>query len=167
MSEKLNDMIKSSLSSIKEIVNCDTVMGTPINTPQGTTIIPVSKVTVGYASGGLDYFSKNLPSEKVTPADKPLGFGGGGGTGITVVPVGFLVVEKNGDVEFLSVEASNHVPTAVSILDTVLDFAERSPEIVERVKNIFTKKKDEKAEGEENTENTEAPAEVTAEASVQ
>ena len=137
MSDKLNDMIKTSLASIKDIVSCDTVMGTPMHMPQGTTIIPVSKVTVGYASGGLDYFSKNLPAEKVTPTDKPLGFGGGGGTGVNVVPVGFLVVEKDGTVEFLSIDAANHVPTAVSILDTVLDFAERSPEIVERVKNIF------------------------------
>ncbi len=161
MSEKLNDMIKSSLSSIKDIVSCDTIMGTPMHMPQGTTIIPVSKVTVGYASGGLDYFSKNLPAEKVTPADKPLGFGGGGGTGVTVVPVGFLIIEKDGSVELLSVEASNHIPTAVSILDTVLDFAERSPEIVERVKNIFagSGKKKEEAPAEE----AEAPAEVPAE----
>ncbi len=147
MSEnKLNEMIKESLASIKEVVNCDTILGTPIAVPQGTTIIPVSKVAVGYASGGLDYFSKNLPAEKVKPTDKPIGFGGGGGTGITVSPVGFLVVEKDGTVEFLSIEAANHVPKAVSILETVLDFAERSPEIVERVKNIFAGngKKDEK-----------------------
>lgn len=155
MSEKLNDMIKESLASIKDMVNCDTIMGTPMHMPQGTTIIPVSKVTVGYASGGLDYFSKNLPAEKVTPSDKPLGFGGGGGTGITLSPVGFIVVEKDGSVELLSIEASNHIPTAVSILDTVLDFAERSPEIVERVKNIFTKNKEEKAvEPVEDTANT-------------
>ena len=64
MSEKLNDMIKQSLSSIKDMVSCDTIMGTPMHMPQGTTIIPISKVTVGYASGGLDYFSKNLPAEK-------------------------------------------------------------------------------------------------------
>lgn len=160
MSEKLNDMIKQSLSSIKDMVSCDTIMGTPMHMPQGTTIIPISKVTVGYASGGLDYFSKNLPAEKVTPADKPLGFGGGGGTGITVSPVGFLVVEKDGRVELLTVDAANHIPTAVSILDTVLDFAERSPEIVERVKNIFAgKKKEENAvepvQGEEATPATE------------
>ena len=167
MSEKLNDMIKQSLASIKDVVSCDTIMGTPMHMPQGTTIIPVSKVTVGYASGGLDYFSKNLPADKVTPTDKPLGFGGGGGTGITLSPVGFLVVEKDGSVELLSIEAANHIPTAVSILDTVLDFAERSPEIVERVKNIFSKKKEENAvepaEGEASTEPT-APTEAEAKA---
>ena len=59
MSEKLNDMIKQSLSSIKDMVSCDTIMGTPMHMPQGTTIIPISKGTVGYASGGLDYFSKS------------------------------------------------------------------------------------------------------------
>ena len=63
-----------------------------------------------------------------------------------------MVIEKDGRVDLLSIEASNHIPTAVSILDTVLDFAERSPEIVERVKNIFAKKKDENAvEPAENT----------------
>ena len=164
MSEKLNDMIKESLASIKEVVNCDTIMGTPMHMPQGTTIIPVSKVTVGYASGGLDYFSKNLPAEKVTPADKPLGFGGGGGTGITLSPVGFLIVEKDGSVELLSIEAANHIPTAVSILDTVLDFAERSPEIVERVKNIFSKKKEETAV--EPVENADAEGTAAADTTV-
>ena len=144
MSEKLNDMIKQSLSSIKDMVSCDTIMGTPMHMPQGTTIIPISKVTVGYASGGLDYFSKNLPAEKVTPADKPLGFGGGGGTGLSVTPAGFLVIDPRGDVEYINVNQKGK-PDPV---DQIADLVERSPDIIGRIKELF----------EKNTKNEQKPA---------
>ena len=78
---KLQDMIRTSLENIRAMVDANTVVGTPITTVTGTTIIPISKVSVGYASGGMDFGDK-------TGADK--NFGGGGGTGLTVQPVCFL-----------------------------------------------------------------------------
>ena len=75
---KLQDMIRTSLESIRAMVDANTVVGTPINTPAGTTIIPISKVSLGYASGGVDFGSKTAAAKN---------FGGGGGTGLTLHPV--------------------------------------------------------------------------------
>ena len=139
METKISNLIKTSLETIGDYVKCDTVMGTPINTPQGTTIVPVSKVTVGFASGGLDYFGKNVPN-----ATDKSSFGGGGGTGINVTPVGFLVIKPDGSAELLSIEAANNVPTVVNIIDTVVDFIERSPEILSKVENVISNMKSNK-----------------------
>ncbi len=143
METKISNLIQTSLESISDYVKCDTVMGTPINTPQGTTIIPISKVTVGFASGGLDYFGKNVPN--VTDKSS---FGGGGGTGINVTPVGFLVIKPDGSTDLLSIEAANNMPAAVNIIDTVVDFIERSPEIISKVEKVITNIKNNKKTNE-------------------
>ena len=77
MSE-MNDIIKTSLEGIKTFANVDTVIGNPINTPNGVTIIPVSKVTVGFVGGGVDYSSKKVSANQ--------NFGSGSGTGVSVTP---------------------------------------------------------------------------------
>mgnify|MGYP002509394115 CR=1 FL=1 len=79
MSEnKLNDIIQTSLDSIRSMVDSNTVLGSPITTANGTLVIPVSKVFVGFASGGVDYLGKNTQSTSHTVNN----FGGGGGTGV-------------------------------------------------------------------------------------
>ena len=140
-SEKLTDLIKESLASIKEMLNCETVMGEAINTISGTTIIPVSKISLGYGSGGLDYFSKNAANaskEEKISKNNP-NFAGAGGLGLSVVPLGFLVIDKEGRCEFLSISASENIPTVVNIINSAVDIIERTPEIVEKLKNIFSK----------------------------
>ena len=137
MSEnKLNDIIQTSLDSIRSMVDSNTVIGSPITTANGTLVIPVSKVFVGFASGGVDYLGKNTLNTSHTVNN----FGGGGGTGLTVSPVAFLVVSPNGDVQLLNVneptsDRSDPVSQIVGLLD-------RSPELIEKLKAIFAKKDD-------------------------
>lgn len=134
---KLGDMTKSSLDSIKTMLDANTIIGDPISTPSGTTIIPISKITVGYASGGIDYAKKDAPANSHNN-----NFGGGGGTGITVTPVAFLVVAADGNVNILNVNA----PVSTGNTDTVssvVGFLERSPELIERIKSVFGKKNEE------------------------
>ena len=88
---KMQEMIRTSLESIRAMVDANTVVDTPIETPAGTTVIPISKVSVGYASGGFD-------SIKV---EQKKAFAGGGGTGLTVQPVCFLAVHQDGSVEMI------------------------------------------------------------------
>lgn len=136
--EKIGDIISSSLEKIKTIAGGETVVGTPIPTPGGTTIIPVSKVSVGFASGGLDYGSK-------TP-EKNKNFGGGGGTGITVTPVAFLVVSPSGSVELLS------VANAGDPLEKLTSFVDKTPDMIDRLRSAFASKKTaENAPAEEET----------------
>ena len=134
---KLNDIIRTSLDCIKELVDVNTVIGTPITTESGTTIIPVSKITVGFVSGGVDYFSKNNNNNNNTP---PQNFGGGGGTGLTVSPVAFLVISPEGKIDLLNLASDTGKPDAVESISNLL---EKSPEIFEKIKTVFKKDKTE------------------------
>ena len=136
---KINDIIKVSLEKIKDIVGAETIIGSPIETAGGTTIIPVSKVAVGFASGGLDYDADKQDKDKKPSLLASASFSGGGGTGISVSPIGFLVVGKDGRVELLTVDN----PNAGDTVDKLVSVIERSPEIIARVKSAFTKKGEE------------------------
>ena len=90
---KIPEIIRSSMENIRSMVDANTIIGDPVAATGGTVIIPVSKVSVGIASGGVDYNAKK------DVQIRPQNFGGGGGTGLSVVPVGFLVCDKDGDVD--------------------------------------------------------------------
>lgn len=136
---KLNEIIRTSLDSIRSMVDSNTVIGNPITTSNGTTIIPVSKVFVGFASGGVDYLGKTANSQS-TAKPTANNFGGGGGTGLTVAPVAFLVVDAHGDVQLLNV--NEPTKQATDPVSQVVGLLERSPELIEKLKAIFAKKDD-------------------------
>ncbi len=133
---KQSEIIRASLESIKSMLDANTVMGEPITTPAGTTLIPISKVTVGYASGGLDYMKKDTPIQNGKPVYN--NYGGGGGTGLTVSPVAFVVINADGKVEILNINNPAPEDTASRIVSLI----ESSPEIIERLKAVFTKAKE-------------------------
>ncbi|MBQ2469148.1 MAG: sporulation protein YtfJ [Clostridia bacterium] len=133
-SNKMREMIDASLSNIKTLLDANTIIGDPIVTESGTTIIPVSKISVGYVSGGLDYNKKK--GEKDQDKNAPANFGGGGGTGISVSPVAFIVINGEGKAEMLNIASSGSSDAASQIVNLV----DRSPEIIEKIKGIFKKK---------------------------
>ena len=135
---RIGDITKTSLDSIRSMLDPNTIVGDPIDTAAGTTIIPISKISVGYASGGIDYAGKKDVS------NKPNNFGGGGGTGISVTPVAFLVINKNGDVSVLNVNSAAPASAPADAVSTVVGFLERSPDLLEKIRGVFSKK------GEEN-----------------
>ena len=130
---KISEIIRSSMENIRSMVDANTIVGDPINVTGGTVIIPISKISVGIATGGVDY----NPKKEAQP--RPQNFGGGGGTGVSVMPVGFLVCDKHGDVDFLNVTAKGK-PDPV---DQIADFVERTPDIIARIKELFNKEKEE------------------------
>lgn len=142
---KLQDIIRTSLESIRSMIDASTVIGDPISTEAGVTIIPVSKVSLGYASGGLDYTGKNTSANQ--------NFGAGGGTGLTISPVGFLIVKNNGSVEMINVGK----PAAQDPLEQITSIIERTPELFGRIKSVF--KKEKKADADTATEVEEPAAE--------
>ena len=129
METKQSEIIKSALENIKSMVDANTVTGTPITTDSGTVIIPISKVFVGIATGGVDYFGKKSVANQ--------NFGGGGGTGVTVSPVGFLVIEPNGKVDLLNLNYEPKDP-----ISQILSFIEGTPDLIEKIKDLFPSKKD-------------------------
>lgn len=149
---KLNDIIGTSLEKIKELADGETVIGNPITTANGTTVIPVSKVSMGFASGGLDYNGK-------AKENKPQNFGGGGGTGVSVTPIAFLIISPIGDVQLMPI-----TPAAPNgTVDKVAALIEHSPDILAKLKAVLSKDKKKKDAKEEKAEEA-APAEEPAKA---
>lgn len=140
-SNKLGDITKTSLESIRSMLDANTIIGDPIQTASGTCIIPISKITVAYASGGVDYHKKDTPTQNGRPLFN--NFGGGGGTGLTVTPVAFLVVSADGNVNILNINSPVET-TPADTVSQVVGFLERSPELIDKIKSVFQKK------GEEN-----------------
>lgn len=121
----MSDMIRASLDGIKEFTDVDTVFGKAITTPGGVTVIPVSKVSLGFATGGLDFQSKRPIS--------PTNFGGGSGTGVSITPVAFLTVGADSSVNLIQISGGE-----ASSVDRACDLIEKSPAIIEKIKNTFS-----------------------------
>ena len=121
----MSEIIKTSLDGIKGFADMDSAFGNAINTPSGVTIIPVSKITLGFASGGLDFTGKRFASDK--------NFGGGGGTGISITPLAFIAVGKNAEVSMIPIGDSSD-----SNIEKLLSLIERAPEIIERIKGALS-----------------------------
>ncbi len=142
MSEKDNhvqDLMNVTMEKARAMVDVDSVIGSPITTPDGTTIIPITRVSYGFGAGGSD-----LPSKSQSPNGM---FAGGSGIGVTVSPIAFLVI-ANGNVRVLQIEPY------FSSLDRVIATA---PDVVDRVTGFIENLKKEKAEKDRKAE--EKPAE--------
>ncbi len=118
----LNEVMKTTMDKIRSMVDVNTIVGDAITTPDGTTIIPISKVSFGFATGGSDFDSKK----------DGVNFGGGTGAGVTIKPEGFLVVSE-GNVRL--------VPMAVAPSTTLDRLVELLPEIITKVEGYFKKNK--------------------------
>ena len=122
MSQTLPNMLENTIAKIREMVDVNSVIGTPITTPDGVTIIPVSKVSVGVGGGGSDFVSKNANHQ-----ENP--FGGGAGGGVKVSPIAFLVV-KEGSVRVLPIPVPANT-TADRIVEQVPDLLEKITAFIE------------------------------------
>ncbi len=137
----ISEIIKSALEGVKQALDANTIIGEPMTVMEHTVIIPISKISCGIATGGSD-FGKGTDGAKKN-------FGGGGGTGVTVTPVAFLVVNSSGEVKMLNVGensgfASAKVADTLATVDGIID---KAPEVAGKIAAMF-KKKDDKAEGE-------------------
>ena len=119
----INDLMSTTMQKIREMVDANTIIGEPIQA-EGVTLIPVSKLSFGFASGGSDFATKNQKQD----ADNA--FGGGGGAGVNIVPVAFLIV-KGDTVKLLPV-----APPAGNTVDRVVEMV---PELVDKVTGFIEK----------------------------
>ena len=124
MSQNLPNMLQETISKIREMVDVNNVIGEPITTPDGVTIIPVSKVSVGFGGGGSDFVSKKNP----TAQDNP--YGGGVGGGVKVTPICFLIV-KDGNVRMM--------PVAVAANTTADRIVEMVPDTLDKISAFIDK----------------------------
>lgn len=132
----IKQMIEAALGNIKNVADANTVIGNPIVINENITVIPFSKVSVGFASGGSDIGRRE---EKLQP-----NFTGGNGAGLTVVPLGFIVAAY-GDVRVIDLNApsSYNAPTDPinKTIDTVSGLIDKMPDLVDKIKTTFPSKK--------------------------
>lgn len=128
MSERpLKEIMDISMNRLRELVDVNAVIGDKITTDDGRVIIPISKVSFGFGSGGTEFPSKSQDKEtqlKMAP------FGGGGGGGVTITPIGFLVSDKNG---VTILELSGGLTGIDKVINTI-------PSAVNKISDIFSKK---------------------------
>ena len=120
-SSSINDLISSAMDKIKTIVDSSTIVGDSIVAPDGTTIIPISKVSVGFVVGGGEY--ADLSSRRVA---NHFPMSGGSSGGMSVSPVGFLIIREMGDVEFVNVENKSLYQTVLNMVNSLLSKIEKS-----------------------------------------
>ena len=129
MSQKLPNMLESTIAKIREMVDVNSVVGEPITTPDGVTIIPVSKVSVGFGGGGSDFTTKS--------GGQQVPFGGGVGAGVKVTPIAFLIV-KEGSVRML--------PVAAPASTTADRIVEMVPDTLDKIAAFIDSRMEKKAE---------------------
>ena len=117
---QLNDMMGAAMDKVRAMVDTNTIVGQPITTPDGVTLIPISKVSFGFGSGGGDY---GKPAKD--------GFGGGAAAGVKIDPVAFLVI-KDG--------ITRVMPVAVPPVNTVDRIVEMVPDVMDKVEKFIDKK---------------------------
>ncbi|MBR2175403.1 MAG: GerW family sporulation protein [Clostridia bacterium] len=122
----IHGLMDTTLEKIKQMVDVNTIIGDPIVTPDGTTIIPVSKIVYGFASGGSEFANKQQPSANL--------FGGGGGAGVTINPVAFIAI-SHGDVKLLNITQDSS-GQAIALV----------PEVFDKIVSLFKKDKNKKAD---------------------
>lgn len=140
----IESMMGTTMDKIKEMADVNTVIGDPITTEDGTVIIPISKVSYGFASGGSDLPSKTQPNREL--------FGGGAGAGVTITPIAFLTV-SDGNVRLLQLDPFN------SSVDRIIGMA---PGFMDAVTGLLNKNKKQKkaekvSETVEETQKTDNP----------
>ena len=142
--QPLESLMGVTIEKIKQMVDVNTVIGAPVAAPDGTVIVPVSKVSYGFASGGSSFVAKSAPNKDL--------FGGGTGAGVSINPIAFIVISK-GSAKVLSIDTPNS-----TVAEKALALA---PDLVDKITAIFNKEevKDSKEESTENEESSDKKSE--------
>ena len=132
MNHPLNEMMTNSMGKIRDMVDVNTVIGDPITTPDGVTLIPITKVSIGYGGGGSDF-----PTSAASNRDNA--FGGGAGAGVKITPLAFLVIRG---------ESVRMLPVAEPASTSVDRIIELVPDILDRVEDMLRGLKEKKTDGD-------------------
>ena len=120
----IGKLMQSTMDNVRSILKVDTVVGEPIVTPDGITLIPISRISVGFGGGGVEFSAQKVGQERP--------YGGGNATGVKIEPIGFLVI-KDGVIRMINV-----TPPASTTVDRLIDLV---PQVMDRVDNFIEKQK--------------------------
>lgn len=139
--QPLEGLMGTTIDKINQMVDVNTVIGDPITSPDGTIVIPISKVSYGFASGGSSFAAKSAPNKDL--------FGGGAGAGVSIKPIAFIVI-SNGDAKVLTIDEPNATATEKALA--------MAPDVINKIIGLFKKEdtnseeKDTKAETDSTEE---------------
>lgn len=128
----IGNLMETTMEKIRNMIDVNTIIGTPVKTDDGTTVIPISTVSYGFAAGGSD-----IPSKQTT--DTKSFFGGGSGAGVSIKPVAFLCVSKDGDIKLINMETGN---------SPIEKIAEAVPTVIDKISATVSKNKKDKKKDE-------------------
>ena len=117
----IGELMQSTMDNVKNMLKVDTVVGEPIYTPDGITLVPISRISVGFGGGGVEFSPKKA-------GDRP--YGGGNATGVKIDPIGFLVI-KEGTVRMINI-----TPPASNTVDRIIDLV---PQVMDKVDAFIAK----------------------------
>lgn len=119
----IQGLMKTAMENLKEMVDVNTIVGDPVETPDGSVILPISKVGFGFAAGGSEFLMDGTSSS--TENKHP--FGGGSGGGVSITPIAFLIVSGKG-VKMVHLDESTH------LYEKLIDFA---PQVVDKIQQML------------------------------
>lgn len=139
----IQGLMKTAMENLKEMIDVNTIIGDPVETPDGSVILTVSKVGFGFAAGGSEFGGKPVEkkSEDDETREQKLPFGGGSGGGVSITPIAFLIVGSTG-IRMIHLDENTH------LIEKILDAA---PQTLERIQQMF--KKNNKNQGQSQNQN--------------
>nr|WGD62122.1 GerW family sporulation protein [Bacillus subtilis]WGD72023.1 GerW family sporulation protein [Bacillus subtilis]WGD75280.1 GerW family sporulation protein [Bacillus subtilis] len=136
----IQGLMKTAMENLKEMIDVNTIIGDPVETPDGSVILTVSKVGFGFAAGGSEFGGKPAEKDDETREQK-LPFGGGSGGGVSITPIAFLIVGSTG-IRMIHLDENTH------LIEKILD---ATPQTLERIQQMF--KKNNKNQGQGQNQN--------------
>lgn len=140
----IEGLMKTTMNSLKEMVDVNTIIGDPVQSPDGLVIIPVSKISFGFASGGTEFDRSLEKDDQSNGNSTEFPFGGGSGAGVSVQPVGFIVAGNN-QIKLLTVDEGN------TALSNLFDFMNK---VADNIQLAINKNKDNNKKPNDNTNTT-------------
>lgn len=142
----IQGLMTTAMENLKDMIEVNTIIGDPVESPDGSVIIPVSKLGFGFAAGGSEFNGGSSKGSGESGGSDKLPFGGGSGGGVSITPVAFLIVSPKG-IKMIHMDENTH------IYDKMIDFA---PKAVEKIQQMLkesgqTKKPEQKQQSEENS----------------
>ncbi|WP_186578374.1 GerW family sporulation protein [Aquibacillus kalidii] len=136
----IEGLMTTAMENLKDMVDVNTIIGDPIESPDGSVIITVSKVGFGFAAGGSEFYSGQSGGKQDDQQSQTLPFGGGSGGGVSITPTAFLIVNDKG-VQMIHLDENTH------LYEKMLDLA---PQAIEKIQEILKNSKSEKGEKKED-----------------
>ena len=121
----IGELMQTTMDNVRNILKVDTVVGDPIYTPDGITLVPISRISLGFGGGGIEL------NQKSSGGNRP--FGGGNATGVKIDPIGFLII-KDGTIRMINV-----TPPASNTVDRLIDMV---PQVMDRVDEFIARQKE-------------------------